>query len=54
MGDKSYESIMNKPIKFAHRKDNFSINTPSKNEFDLYEFLKFVENQENIISEVNR
>ncbi len=52
LGDRSYEEIMNKPFDFAHKRNNFSINTPSKNEFDLYEFLKFVENQENIISEV--
>ena len=53
LGDRSYEEIMNKPFEFVHKNNNFSINTPSKNEFDLYEFLKFVENQENIISEVN-
>jgi hypothetical protein len=51
--DRSYESIMNQTFEFALKGKKFEIKTPSKNEFDLYEFLKFVEKQEKLISEVN-
>jgi len=50
--DKSYEKIMNKTFKFSFKGKSFNIKTPSKNEFDLNEFLKFVEKQEQIIQEV--
>lgn len=50
--DKSYEKIMDKEFTFKFKGKDFNIKTPTKQEFDLYEFLKFVEKQENIISEV--
>ncbi len=50
--DRSYETIMNKTFKFRFKGKSFDIKTPSKNEFDLNEFLKFVEKQEQIIKEV--
>jgi len=50
--DRSYEKIMNETFIFSFKGKKFDIKTPAKNEFDLYEFLKFVEKQENIISEV--
>jgi len=49
--DRSYEKIMNETFEFSLKGKKFSIKTPSKDEFDLYEFLKFVE-KENLISEV--
>jgi len=51
--DRSYEEIMDETFVFALKGKKFEIKTPSKSEFDLYEFLKFVEKQENLISEVN-
>lgn len=50
--DRSYENIMDENFTFTLKGKSFEIKTPSKNEFDLYEFLKFVEKQENLISEV--
>ncbi len=50
--DRSYEKIMNKTFTFKFKDNSFDIKTPNKNEFDLHEFLTFVEKQENIISEV--
>ena len=50
--DKSYEEIMDKTFVFKLKGKSFEIKTPSKNEFDLYEFLKFVEKQERLISEI--
>ncbi|MEA3491487.1 MAG: hypothetical protein U9R27_06270 [Campylobacterota bacterium] len=52
LGDKSYEKIMGKPFIFQYKQSSFTINTPSKSEFDLHKFLKFVEKNDNIISEV--
>jgi hypothetical protein len=51
--DRSYEEIMDETFEFALKGKKFEIKTPSKSEFDLYEFLKFVEKQEKLISEVN-
>ena len=51
--DRSYEQIMDETFVFKLKGKSFEIKTPSKSEFDLYEFLKFVEKQENLISEVN-
>jgi hypothetical protein len=51
--DRSYEKIMNETFEFKLKGKSFEIKTPSKDEFDLYEFLKFVEKQEHLISEVN-
>lgn len=50
--DRSYEKIMDKTFTFKFKDRSFDIKTPNKDEFDLYEFLKFVEKQENLISEV--
>ena len=50
--DKSYEKIMNETFEFALKGKKFIIKTPSKDEFDIYEFLKFVEKEANLISEV--
>jgi hypothetical protein len=50
--DESYESIMDKPFTFSYKRDSFTINTPSKDEFNLYEFLKYVEKNKKIIKEV--
>ena len=43
---------MDENFKFAFGGNSFNIKTPSKGEFDLYEFLTFVQKQENLISEV--
>ena len=51
--DRSYEAIMGETFVFALKGKKFELKTPSKDEFDLYEFLKFVEKKENLISEVN-
>jgi hypothetical protein len=50
--DRSYEKIMNETFIFKLKGKRFEIKTPSKNEFDLYEFLKFVEKKDSLISEV--
>jgi len=50
--DRSYEKIMDKSFIFALKGKKFEVKTPSKDEFDLYAFLKFVEKQEKLISEV--
>ncbi len=50
--DRSYEQIMNETFIFEIKGQKFDIKTPSKNEFDLYDFLKFVEKQENLIKEI--
>ena len=50
--DRSYETIMDKTFSFTFKGKSFDIQTPTKEEFDLYEFLKFVAKQENLISEV--
>jgi hypothetical protein len=50
--DKSYEKIMDKTFTFKYKGSSFDIKTPSKDQFDLYDFLKFVENQESIVQEV--
>jgi len=52
LGDKSYEKIMGKTFSFTFEGKSFEIIAPKKDEFDLYEFLKFVEQQEQLISEV--
>lgn len=52
LGDRSYEMIMGKIFEFEYRGKKFDIQTPSKNEFDLYEFLKFVEKETRLIIEV--
>ena len=54
LGNRSYEKIMDKTFIFALKEEEFEIKTPSQEEFDLYDFLKFVEKQENLISEVNQ
>jgi len=48
--DNSYEKILNKEFDFSLNGTTKSIKTPNK--FDLYKFLKFVETNENLISEV--
>jgi len=50
--DRSYQDIMDKEFTFKLKGKSFDIKTPSQNEFDLYDFLKFVEKHENLISEV--
>jgi len=50
--DRSYEEIMGETFEFSLKGKTFTIETPSRDEFDLYEFLKFVEKQEHLISEV--
>ncbi|HHB94147.1 MAG TPA: hypothetical protein ENK88_03290 [Campylobacterales bacterium] len=50
--DRSYQNIMDKEFTFKLKGKSFNIKTPSQNEFDLYEFLKFVEKHENLIREV--
>ncbi len=52
LGDKSYEKIMGKTFSFSFKGKSFEIIAPKHDEFDLYEFLKFVEKQEQLISEV--
>ena len=46
----SYKKILDKEFNFSLNKVSKKINTPK--EFDMYEFLKFVEKEENLISEV--
>jgi len=48
----SYENIMDKSFTFTYQRDSFTINTPSHDEFNLYEFLKYVEKNKQIIKEV--
>jgi hypothetical protein len=43
---------MDENFKFAFGGNSFDIKTPSKDEFDLYDFLKFVQKQKNLITEV--
>ena len=52
--DRSYEKIMDETFVFSFRGKSFEIKTPSKEEFDLYEFLHFVQEKENIISEIKK
>ena len=49
--DDSYKKILNKEFDFSLNSKIKSIKTP--NEFDLYKFLKFVEKETNLISELN-
>ena len=52
LGDKSYENIADEIFVFKYSGNEFEIKTPSKNEFNLQEFLRFVEKQDNIIKEI--
>ncbi len=49
--DNSYKKILDKEFSFSLNRVSKTIKTPK--EFDMYEFLKFVEKQEKLISEVN-
>ncbi len=49
--DNSYKKILDKEFSFSLNRVSKTIKTPK--EFDMYEFLKFVEKQGKLISEVN-
>lgn len=48
--DNSYKELLNKEFSFTLDKNSKNLKTPEK--FDMYKFLKFVENQEKLIKEV--
>ena len=52
LGDRSYEKIMNKTFKFKYGGKSFELKTPKKDEFDLLEFLQFVQKREKFIEEI--
>ena len=52
LGDDSYRQIMDKKFKFSFGRDDFSIQTPSETEFNLHDFLRYVEKNETLINEV--
>jgi len=52
LGDDSYRDIMDKSFKFSFGGDSFTIKTPSDSEFNLHDFLRYVEKSETLISEV--
>jgi len=52
LGNESYQQIMGKNFTFSYNGNDFSLQTPLENEFNLLEFLRFCQTEENLISEV--
>jgi len=50
--DDSYKEIMDETFTFTYNRESFTIQTPSEDEFDLYGFLKYIEQHETLIEEV--
>lgn len=53
LGNYSYRNILDKEFNFSFSGNDFNIRTPKEDEFNLHDFLKYVEINENLISEVS-